>query len=216
MTNFYTLQQNGSHELIIKKSRFITSLKRVETEAEAIAFIQQIKKEHHTANHNCSAYLIGTHDQIQRASDDGEPAQTAGVPMLTTLKNLELKNVVAVVTRYFGGTKLGAGGLIRAYSHAVSHGLTELGLVIGKPQQEIRLTIAYSLLGKLQSFLENQWHTKDTLFTEAVTVICLIDEEKVPDFTEQVIDLLAGQVTIEKGKISYHELPLNPIEKEND
>lgn len=213
---YITIKHDGEAEMEVKKSRFITSLKRIETEDEAKTFIAGLKKTHWKANHNCSAYVLGANNEIQRSSDDGEPSGTAGVPMLEVLKKNQLSNVCVVVTRYFGGTKLGAGGLIRAYSHAVSHGLTELGLVIGKPQQEIRLTIAYSLLGKLQSFLENQWHTKDTLFTESVTVICLIDEDKVPDFTEQVIDLLAGQVTIEKGEISCHELPLNPIEKEND
>lgn len=119
LKSYYTIAENSEYEIVIRGSRFICSLQRVENEEEAKAFIQTIKKEHWKATHNCSAYLIGDRDEIQRAHDDGEPSGTAGVPMLEVLKKNELKYVVAVVTRYFGGTKLGAGGLIRAYSKSV-------------------------------------------------------------------------------------------------
>ncbi|MFY1068345.1 YigZ family protein [Enterococcus sp. AD013-P3] len=211
---YQTIRGDGQSEIEIKKSRFITSLKRVYSEEEAKAFIAGLKKEHWKANHNCSAYLIGDNSEIQRSSDDGEPSGTAGIPMLEVLKKNQLVNVCVVVTRYFGGTKLGAGGLIRAYSHAVSQGLKDIGLVIGKLQQELRLTIDYSLLGKLQNFLDNDWFTKDTSFAEKVTVVCLIDEDKTALFEAAVIDLLSGQVTIDVGPTSYQELPLETAKEE--
>lgn len=211
---YQTIRGDGQSEIEIKKSRFITSLKRVYSEEEAKAFIAGLKKEHWKANHNCSAYVIGDNSEIQRSSDDGEPSGTAGVPMLEVLKKNQLVNVCVVVTRYFGGTKLGAGGLIRAYSHAVSQGLKDIGLVIGKLQQELRLTIDYSLLGKLQNFLDNDWFTKDTSFAEKVTVVCLIDEDKTALFEAAVIDLLSGQVTIDVGPTSYQELPLETAKEE--
>lgn len=212
--HYFTIAQNGQHEIEIKKSRFICFMKRVDTEEEAKAFIAEIKKEHWKANHNCSAFILGDHSEIQRSSDDGEPSGTAGVPMLEVLKKQELINVVAVVTRYFGGTKLGAGGLIRAYSRAVSEAIEAIGRVEGKLQQEVSLLIDYAQLGKLQNFLEaSPYTTKDTLFTERITVICLVDEEKVAHFIDEVTELLSGQFTYEEGDTSYHELPI-PSKKE--
>ncbi len=137
----------------LKKSRFICSLKRVETEEEARDFIAQIKKEHHQANHNCMAYTIGDHQEIQRTSDDGEPSGTAGIPMLEILKKREITNVCAVVTRYFGGIKLGAGGLIRAYGGVVNHAIDEVGCVQFVEQEEICLTLDYNLFDSCQRLI---------------------------------------------------------------
>lgn len=204
---YKTIKTDGLAETEIKKSRFLCHLKRVTSEEEAKAFIQGTKKEHWKANHNCSAYLIGEHSEIQRSSDDGEPSGTAGVPMLEVLKKNDLINVCVVVTRYFGGIKLGAGGLIRAYSHAVSHGLQTVGLVMGKLQQEISLDLDYSLLGKLQNSLP-ETTIKETIFTEKVTVICRVDEEQVENFEAEIIDLLQGQVTITRGATGYEEIPI--------
>lgn len=204
---YKTIKTDGLAETEIKKSRFLCHLKRVTSEEEAKAFIQGIKKEHWKANHNCSAYLIGERSEIQRSSDDGEPSGTAGVPMLEVLKKNDLINVCVVVTRYFGGIKLGAGGLIRAYSHAVSHGLQTVGLVMGKLQQEISLDLDYSLLGKLQNSLP-ETTIKETVFAEKVTVICRVDEEQVENFEAEIIDLLQGQVTITRGATGYEEIPI--------
>ena len=204
---YKTIKTDGLAETEIKKSRFLCHLKRVTSEEEAKAFIQGIKKEHWKANHNCSAYLIGEHSEIQRSSDDGEPSGTAGVPMLEVLKKNDLINVCVVVTRYFGGIKLGAGGLIRAYSHAVSHGLQTVGLVMGKLQQEISLDLDYSLLGKLQNSLP-ETTIKETIFAEKVTVICRVDEEQVENFEAEIIDLLQGQVTITQGATGYEQIPI--------
>ncbi|MBO0473387.1 hypothetical protein IGL98_002352 [Enterococcus sp. DIV0840] len=217
LDHYFTIRSDGESEIEIKKSRFICSLKRVYSENEAKDFIAQKKKEHWKANHNCSAFVIGEKSDIQRSNDDGEPSGTAGVPMLEVLKKQELINVAAVVTRYFGGTKLGAGGLIRAYSHAVSHALSDIGLVEGKLQQEIRLTISYPNLGNVQNFLENKHYTlKDTIYGEHVDVICLVDEAKSEQFMAEIVELLNGQVTFEEGECSYHELPIKKKEQEDD
>lgn len=181
-------------------------MKRIETEAEAKAFIQAMKKEHWKANHNCSAFVLGEKNEIQRSSDDGEPSGTAGVPMLEVLKKNELINVVAVVTRYFGGTKLGTGGLIRAYTQAVSHALIEIGIVEGTQQQEIAVHITYPQLGKLENMLElKHIPIKETIYTDKVTVRCLIVETEVTAFKTAVVELLNGQVEFTDGPISYHE-----------
>jgi uncharacterized YigZ family protein len=120
--DYLTVKGFGETEIIIQKSRFLTYVNRAETEQQAQAFIEEIKLKHKSANHNCSAYLIGEHDSIQKANDDGEPSGTAGFPMLEVLKKQGLKDTVVVVTRYFGGIKLGGGGLIRAYGKATTEG----------------------------------------------------------------------------------------------
>ncbi|MBO0471894.1 YigZ family protein [Enterococcus sp. DIV0242_7C1] len=217
LERYFTIHSDGESEIEVKKSRFICALKRVYSEEEAKAFIAEKKKEHWKANHNCSAFIIGDNSDIQRSSDDGEPSGTAGVPMLEVLKKKELINVVAVVTRYFGGTKLGTGGLIRAYSHAVSQALTDIGLVEGKLQQEIRLQISYPNLGKVQNFMEHSLYTlKETLYAEKVEVICLIDEAKIEQFEAEIIEQLNGQVTFVKGECSYHEIPITKTEETDD
>ncbi len=204
---YLTIKEDGQSEIEIKKSRFICSLKRIKTEEEAKDFIHALKKEHWKANHNCSAFVLGEKNDIQRSSDDGEPSGTAGVPMLEVLKKNELINVVAVVTRYFGGTKLGAGGLIRAYSSAVSHALNEIGIVEGKLQKEVFVQIEYPLLGKLQHYLEqNQFYVKDTQFLENITLCVMVQNEE--NFKQAVIDLLNGQVSFEDGEYSYVEIPV--------
>ncbi|MDH6364742.1 putative YigZ family protein [Enterococcus sp. PF1-24] len=204
--SYFTIKENHTAEIEIKKSRFICSLKRVTTEEEAKAFIQEIKKEHWKASHNCNTFIIGEHSEIQRSSDDGEPSGTAGVPMLEVLKKNQLINVVAVVTRYFGGTKLGAGGLIRAYSQAVAHAIQEVGIVEGKLQKEMTVTIPYPLLGKVQNFIENQEiNLVTTNFSENVSLICLVDETALADFQEKLIDLLNNQVTFTEGNTQYAE-----------
>ncbi|MBO0481623.1 YigZ family protein [Candidatus Enterococcus courvalinii] len=211
---YLTVKEDGQSEIEIKKSRFICSFKRVTAEEEAKTFIQAIKKEHWKANHNCSAFVIGDKSEIQRSSDDGEPSGTAGVPMLEVLKKNELINVVAVVTRYFGGIKLGAGGLIRAYTQAVSHGLTEVGIVEGTLQQELAVAITYPQLGKLENFLELQQVTvKETRYTDQVIVVCMVNETEGSQFKAAVTELLNGQVSFEKGPISYYEQLITPSEK---
>lgn len=206
LQNYRTIKEDNQHEIEIKKSRFICFLKRTKTEEEAKDFIQQIKKEHWKANHNCSAFVIGERNEIQRSSDDGEPSGTAGVPMLEVLKKNDLINVCAVVTRYFGGTKLGAGGLIRAYSGAVAQAIVNTGIVEGRLQQEVFVQLDYPNWGKMENFISNQQlAVKDTQFTDQVVVTCMVDENQVTDFENQVTDLMNGQVTFKTGAVTYHE-----------
>src|SRR5574337_1008140 len=151
-----TIKSDFIFEEEIKKSRFICQLKRVYSEAEARDFITSVKKQHHKANHNVSAFTVGDQQEIQRTSDDGEPSGTAGMPMLDILKKREIINVVAVVTRYFGGIKLGAGGLIRAYVGSVNHAIDAVGLVEFINQRELILNLDYSLYDSLQRFLKKK------------------------------------------------------------
>jgi uncharacterized YigZ family protein len=211
MKNCYrTIRKDGQSELEIKKSRFICSLKRVTSEEEAKAFIQSLKKEHWKANHNCSAFLIGENNEIQRSSDDGEPSGTAGVPMLDVLKKNELINVVAVVTRYFGGTKLGAGGLIRAYASSVATGLKEIGIVEGTLHQAIHLTIDYPQLGKLQNHLEYQEIPIDAIdYTDKIKVTIMVPEQTLSAVEADLTDLLQGKLQVTQGSTSYVERPIH-------
>ncbi|PAY65846.1 YigZ family protein, partial [Ligilactobacillus salivarius] len=192
----------------IKKSEFICSLARTETEEEARAFIDEIKTKHRKATHNCFAYMIGLNDEIQRESDNGEPSGTAGVPILEVLKNLELHNVTAVVTRYFGGIKLGAGGLIRAYSNATSNAIEHVGVVRKVVQTELSLKVSYSAWGKLQNYLENsQVNVSDTVFMTDVTAVVYVDTPEVESFIATIVDLMNGQVEVEEGQEKYVEVP---------
>lgn len=206
LQTYQTLYQDGIIEIEIKKSRFICHAKRVTDELQATEFIQTIKKEHWKANHNCVAYLIGDNDEHQRAYDDGEPSGTAGVPMLEVLKKMKLKNVVVVVTRYFGGTKLGAGGLIRAYSKSVSTALQELGIVEKSLQTEIIATISYPDSGKLEYFLNQENYTiKDIAYTEKVIVTFFVSELFISEIKEELTNLLNGQISFKIGDKSYCE-----------
>ncbi|MGO5334963.1 YigZ family protein [Enterococcus cecorum] len=195
---YFTIYQNGEHQIEIKKSKFICHLFRIENEEQAKEYIAKIKKEHYKANHNCSAYMLGENFEIQRSSDDGEPSGTAGVPMLEVLKKNQLQNTLAIVTRYFGGIKLGAGGLIRAYSTSVSEALKEIGIVQGKLQQILDIIIDYPQLGKLQNYLENeQIAIQEIDYLEQITVKVAIDINQCESFQNTLIDLFNNQLSIQ-------------------
>lgn len=206
---FLTIKTAGQHELVIKKSQFICSLQRVGTATAADQFIAEIKKANGKANHNCFAYMIGEHDQIQRESDDGEPSGTAGVPILEVLKRLELHNVCAVVTRYFGGIKLGAGGLIRAYSNATSKAIEQVGIVSLVLQTAIQITVSYANLDKLNYYLSQQAISiTQTDYTDQVQVTIAVDTANLDDVQTNITNLLAGQVSFKIGDESYHEVDM--------
>ena len=210
MKNYRTIKEDGAHEIIIKKSRFICTMARTETEQEASAFTERIKKEHWKASHNCHAYLIGEGNQIQRASDNGEPSGTAGVPILEVLKKRQLQNVTAVVTRYFGGTKLGAGGLIRAYGSAVSEALNHIGIVEKQLQQFVSLSVSYHVSGRLQNQLEESAYTvHSTDYQADVTFHCLIPVEQVDRFKKEMVDWTSGNVALEEGARAWIEVPVD-------
>ncbi|WP_282022672.1 YigZ family protein [Priestia flexa] len=206
LPHYYTVKQSGAHEIVIQKSRFICHAKRATTEKEAQDFIQKIKKEHWSANHNCSAYLIGERDQFQKANDDGEPSGTAGVPMLEVLKRKELKDTVVVVTRYFGGIKLGAGGLVRAYSNSVSEGLTNIGIVKRALMQIMHTKVDYTWLGKLENELRNSPYVlKEIHYADNVIVDTFVEESQKDAFTAWMTELTNGQADISAGEVTYLE-----------
>ena len=193
----------------IKKSRFICHLKRVYTEEEARAFISEIKKEHHKANHNCSAFTLGERQEIQRSSDDGEPSGTAGVPMLEILKKREITNVCAVVTRYFGGIKLGAGGLIRAYAGSVGHALDQVGLVKFVTQEQLILTLDYGNYDGLQRFLSTQGLViSESEFLSDVTVKLFVDLDKTEQLLADLIEQFSGKISVAKGEKQLVEVDI--------
>ncbi|MFC4323375.1 YigZ family protein [Litchfieldia salsa] len=206
LSSYYTVKGNGEHEINIQKSRFIASINRVTTESEAQSFIQQIKKQHSSANHNCSAYLIGEHDQIQKANDDGEPSGTAGVPMLEVLKKKQLKDTVVVVTRYFGGIKLGAGGLIRAYGKATSEGLLATGIVERKLMKVVHTKIDYTWLGKVENDLRSSiYEIKEIHYLEDVEVEVYVKEDEVAAFCDWMTELTNGKCELTEGIVIYLE-----------
>lgn len=185
-----TIKSAHETEIVINKSRFIASIHPAETEEEAKAFIQQKKKEHHDATHNCSSYVIGPTMLIQKANDDGEPSGTAGVPMLEVLKKQQLHNVVVVVTRYFGGIKLGAGGLIRAYGSAVSQVIKEVGRIILLDAIPFEVTLDYDQTGRFEHELQQtDYQLVDTAYTDKVTYtihVIASEEEPFIDFLNEV------------------------------
>ncbi|SHM97001.1 YigZ family protein [Gracilibacillus kekensis] len=207
LERYFTVKAEGSDQLIIQKSRFIGYVKRVSSEQEAQDFIQAIKKKHADANHNCSAYMIGEHDQIQKANDDGEPSGTAGVPIMEVLKKRELKDTVVVITRYFGGTKLGAGGLIRAYSSTTTLTINTTGVVERKRMQTFHVKVDYTMLGKIENELRNSNYLLENIeYLDNVTmdVRVLIGEEDI--FNDWITDLTSGTADLTTGEESYIEL----------
>lgn len=203
---YYTVKGPGENEIVIDRSRFIAHVARVETEEDAQAFIADIKKQHWSANHNCSAYMIGENNLIQKANDDGEPSGTAGVPMLEVLKKRDLKDTVVVVTRYFGGIKLGAGGLIRAYGKSTSEGLNATGVVERKLMRIMKTKIDYTWLGKVENEIRSShYQLKEIHYLYAVEVEVYVEEAAKGDFTSWVTELTNGQGEISEGEVEYLE-----------
>lgn len=203
-------KDGGSHEIVIQKSRFIGTIKRVETEEEAQSFIQEMKRKYHDATHNCSAYIIGEHDHIQKANDDGEPSGTAGVPMLEVLKKQNLKDTAVVVTRYFGGIKLGAGGLIRAYGSSTSEAIKAVGIIKRQLMKGISIMVDYTLLGKLENELRNSEHMLETIqYLENVEFIVYVEDGQETAFQEWMTDLTNGQAVIQAIGEKYVEIEVD-------
>ncbi|MEW4289682.1 YigZ family protein [Rossellomorea marisflavi] len=203
---YYTVKGPGENEIVIDRSRFIAHVARVETEEDAQAFIADIKKKHWDATHNCSAYMIGENNLIQKANDDGEPSGTAGVPMLEVLKKRDLKDTVVVVTRYFGGIKLGAGGLIRAYGKSTSEGLNATGVVERKLMRIMKTKIDYTWLGKVENEIRSShYQLKEIHYLDAVEVEVYVEEAAKDDFTSWMTELTNGQGEITESEVEYLE-----------
>lgn len=204
LDRYKTVRQAGSKEIVIKKSRFIGHVMPVEAEEEAVAFIEEIKKKHWNATHNCSAYMIGERDEIQKQSDDGEPSGTAGKPILEVIRNQGRKNVAIVVTRYFGGIMLGAGGLIRAYTDGAVAAIESGEPITRVLHREIFVELDYTWLGKVENELRNRGvRMGETNFADTVTLTCLPLDGDAENFMSWMVDLTQGQSLITEGERLY-------------
>ena len=207
---FRTIKEDGQVQEEIKKSRFICHTKRVYGEEEARDFITAIKKEHYKATHNCSAFIIGERSEIKRTSDDGEPSGTAGVPMLGVLENHNLTNVCVVVTRYFGGIKLGAGGLIRAYAGSVALAVKEIGIIEIKEQAGIQIQMTYAQYQEYGNFLkEHNLMEIETNFTDQVETMIFVDKENKEHIKSELIEFYNGKVILVDKGLREVEVPVN-------
>lgn len=201
MGSYKTLHKYGVDEYIVDKSTFIGYAKPINNEEEAVEFVNEIKKKHKDATHNVWAYTIGENMNIQRYSDDGEPQGTAGIPTLEVIKKEDLRDVVVVVTRYFGGIKLGAGGLVRAYTKGAKIGI-EAGIIIEKVKYtEVSIKIDYSLLGKIQNeIISLGLNIKDTIYGENVEIIVYCKNEDTESLKARIIDITSAQADILMGE----------------
>ena len=192
--------RGGTGEITEKKSRFIADIRPVSTEEEALAFIEEIRKKYWDARHHCYAYILGERGQQSRCSDDGEPSQTAGRPMLDVLTGEGITDVCAVVTRYFGGTLLGTGGLVRAYSGAVKEGLSQCVLMEKRPGRELAVTAGYGDVGKVQ-YLAAQAGIEilDTVYEADVRFSFLVSLEEEGGFVKKLTEGTAGRAKIQPG-----------------
>ena len=200
MENSYKIvYRDGQGEIVEKKSRFIAHIFSVQTEEEALERITQIRKKHYDARHNCFAYLIGEKNEIERCSDDGEPSGTAGRPMLEVLNGQGVHNAVAVVTRYFGGTLLGTGGLVRAYTAAMKEGLADCVLMEQKTGYRISIRTDYNDMGKIQYLARTLGLTElDTQYADDVEMILLVPETVIEQAEQEITEKTAGKAVIDR------------------
>lgn len=181
----YRIKEDHEEQMEIKKSRFITYLHRTESEADAKAFLTAIRRLHPDATHHCYAFIIGEHNEIKRSNDDGEPAGTAGVPMLECLDRNHIQDIIAITVRYFGGIKLGAGGLIRAYSKSVSHALSTAQITKKQWMEKYEIRFSYDLIGRIDYyFREHCLEILDKAYDEEVCYTYLCDHDNSADFQE--------------------------------
>ena len=204
MSSYKTLHDFGTDEIIIEKSSFIGYAKPIKTEEEAVEFINEIKKKHKDATHNVWAYTVGPTMNIQRYSDDGDPQGTAGIPTLEVIKKEDLRDVVVVVTRYFGGVKLGAGGLVRAYTKGAKVGLEAAKIIEKVMYKEVKIKVDYNQLGKVQNEIMNLgYFIKDTLYTDEVEIIVYAKLDDVEPLTTRMIDITSSTANITLGEEFY-------------
>ncbi len=201
---FRTVYSGGTGEITEKKSRFIATAAPILSEEAAIEFIEKIKKKHWDASHNCSAYVIGSHDEIQRCSDDGEPVRTAGRPILDVLLGEQIHNTVIVVTRYFGGTLLGTGGLVRAYQNAAKEALNQSTVIDKFYGLKVKVGTDYSGIGKIQYIASQSGITiLQSDYTDSVTLTLLIPEELYAEFMKKTIEATNGKALLSQEEKVY-------------
>ena len=202
--SYRVLLSGGEGEIVEKKSRFIATIRKCENEEEAVAFIEEMKKKYWDARHNCSAFIIGSRGELTRCSDDGEPSGTAGRPMLEVLTGSGIRNIAVVVTRYFGGTLLGTGGLVRAYSHSAKIAVDAAERKKMCSCYPMEITSDYGLYGKIVNILpEFEVKITDTVFETDVTVKLLCRSALTDALTEKLIDTANGKITVHKGEEGF-------------
>lgn len=200
--------QDGTNEIEIKKSRFICHLFRVTTEDEARAHIESVRKEHWNANHNCTAWIIGDQQANQRSSDDGEPSGTAGMPMLEVLRRRELTDTLAIVTRYFGGVMLGAGGLIRAYGGSVTEALDTIGVVERVPLSVVQMVADYETAGRVENAIRaKELELVDVAYDTDVTFELVMAPADVDSFQTWLQELTNGEIAATIEGERFVEVP---------
>ncbi|MGN0372852.1 MAG: YigZ family protein [Enterocloster sp.] len=205
--NYKIVYMGGTGELVEKKSRFIADIRPVKTEEEALAFVEETRKKYWDARHHCYAYIIGDRGQTARCSDDGEPSQTAGKPMMDVLSGEELHDVCAVVTRYFGGTLLGTGGLVRAYSGALKEGLKDCVVVEKKLALKLEVESDYTGVGKIQYIAAQAGiDTLDTRYTDRVEFEFLVPVAEEGRFIAKLTEGTNGRAVIRRGDQVYYGL----------
>lgn len=194
---YKVVYEGGNGEIVEKKSRFIATVMQVESEEDALTFIEAQKKKYWDARHNCSAYVIGSMNEIVRCSDDGEPSGTAGKPMLEILLKEEIHNVAVVVTRYFGGVLLGTGGLIRAYQKATKEGLTNSVIINKRLGHQLEVITDYNGIGKIQ-YIMGQMNitTIRTEYTDEVIIQLVIPTKEIDSFQKKVVEATNGKANM--------------------
>lgn len=211
MNAYRTIQEtDDSIETLyeIQKSKFITHLRHADTEEEARTFIQAMKKKYFDARHNCSAYVLGEGADKQKSNDDGEPGGTAGNPILEAIKKNGLTNIVVVVTRYFGGIKLGAGGLIRAYSHAAVLGIEAATVLAMTPFQQLDVTVGYDLLATVEHWMrQHEIRSLEADYADNVSLHLLIEPAASEHVQAELTDLTAGRASITPGDEQLIAIP---------
>ncbi len=199
LKKYKTILAQAQAEIVEKKSRFIATVRPVKTEEEARAFLEELKKKYWDATHNVFAYQIGERNEIQRFSDDGEPQGTAGMPVLNVLKGEDVKDTAIVVTRYFGGTLLGTGGLVRAYGKAAKEGLLAAGIAELVLYSRYRVMVDYTDSGKVQYEILQDGHVLyDTVYTDKVEFVVLVESESSDAFEKKMLDIMKGREVFEK------------------
>lgn len=207
LEQYKTIFEGGQGEIVEKKSRFIATVRLVETEEEALAFIEEMKKKYWDATHNCFVYSVGANREFTRCSDDGEPSGTAGRPMLDVILGEDIYNVAVVVTRYFGGTLLGTGGLVRAYSKAVQEGLKESRIIEKKYGISLEVTTDYNGIGKIQYLAgENKLPILDSEYTDRVVLHLLVPSAEVSRIEKAITEGTNGRAKMRKDKDLYFAL----------
>ena len=205
--SYNILYQAGEGEIVEKKSRFIATIRPVDSEEEALSFIAEMRKKYWDATHNCTAFVIGENHEQMRCNDDGEPSQTAGRPMLDVLLGEDVHNCCAVVTRYFGGTLLGTGGLVRAYSAAVKEGLRNCQILEKQLARKLTVETDYTGLGKIQYILgEEKISTLDSQYADKVSLTLLVPVDQLDPLMEKLTEGTNGRCVMEPGEQVWYGL----------